>query len=102
LSPKNKINTDTGKTREIAAYTRANAKRPDTPPAGTALSDTENAVYDSIRTVLVTARQKAYAAVNSAMVEAYWDIGRQLEHVVGDRAEYGKSLLQSISKKLSV
>ena len=62
----------------------------------------ENAVYDSIRAVLVTARQKAYSAINFAMVEAYWEIGRQIEQAVGDRAEYGKGLLQYISQKLSI
>ena len=61
----------------------------------------ENAIYSNIRTVLVTARQKAYSAVNSAMVEAYWEVGRQIEQAVGDRAEYGKGLLQYISQKLS-
>jgi hypothetical protein len=61
----------------------------------------ENAIYNSIRTVLVTARQKAYTAINFAMVEAYWEIGRQIEQAVGDRAEYGKGLLQNISRKLS-
>jgi len=54
----------------------------------------ENAVYNNIRTVLVTARQKAYSAVNTAMVEAYWDIGRQIEQAVGNRAEYGAGLLK--------
>ena len=61
----------------------------------------ENTVYSSIRTVLVTARQKAYTAVNTAMVEAYWEIGRQIEQAVGNRAEYGKGLLQYISRELS-
>ena len=60
------------------------------------------AIYDNIRTVLITARQKVYSAVNSAMVQAYWEIGRQIEQAVGDRAEYGKGLLQYISKELSV
>jgi predicted nuclease of restriction endonuclease-like (RecB) superfamily len=31
------------------------------------------------------------------MVEAYWDIGRQIEESIGDRAEYGKRLLQYLS-----
>ena len=61
----------------------------------------ENAVYDNIRSVLVTARQKVYSAVNSAMVQAYWEIGQQIEQAVGDRAEYGKGLLLNISRKLS-
>jgi len=58
-------------------------------------------VYQNIRTILVTARQKVYTAVNSAMVEAYWEIGRQIEQAVGDRAEYGKGLLQFISAELT-
>ena len=29
-------------------------------------------------TILKNARQKAYIAVNSAMVEAYWEIGRRI------------------------
>jgi hypothetical protein len=61
----------------------------------------ESDVYNNIRAVLATARQKAYSAINSAMVEAYWEVGRQIEQAVGDRAEYGKGLLQYISQKLS-
>ena len=61
----------------------------------------ENEIYKSIRTVLDAARQKAYSAINFAMVEAYWEVGRQIEQAVGDRAEYGKGLLQYISQKLS-
>ena len=38
----------------------------------------ETTVYNTIRTILTTARQKVYTTVNSAMVEAYWDIGRQI------------------------
>ena len=61
----------------------------------------ENTVYQNIRTVLVAARQKIYTAINSAMVQAYWDIGRQIEQAIGDRAEYGRGLLQYISKELT-
>jgi predicted nuclease of restriction endonuclease-like (RecB) superfamily len=68
---------------------------------GSPLEPSENKVYQNIRTVLVTARQKVYSAINSAMVGAYWEIGRQIEEAVGDRAEYGKGLLQFISRGLS-
>jgi len=61
----------------------------------------EKAVYQNIRTILVTARQKVYTAVNSTMVEAYWEIGKQIEQAVGDRAEYGKGLLLFISAELT-
>ncbi|MCL1909203.1 MAG: DUF1016 N-terminal domain-containing protein [Holophagaceae bacterium] len=62
---------------------------------------TEDHVYQSIRDTLANARAKAHAAINFAMVEAYWDIGRQIEEAVGERAEYGKGLLQYLSKHLT-
>jgi hypothetical protein len=62
----------------------------------------ENAVYDNIRAVLATARQKAYSAVNSAMVEAYWDVGRQIvEAQKGQRAEYGAGLIKYLAQRLT-
>ena len=62
----------------------------------------ENVVYDSIRNVLVTARQKVYAAVNFAMVEAYWEIGRQImEAQEGQRAEYGTGLIKYLAERLT-
>ncbi|MDR2504892.1 MAG: PDDEXK nuclease domain-containing protein [Oscillospiraceae bacterium] len=59
------------------------------------------AIYQGIRATLAEARAKVYSAVNSAMVEAYWDIGRQIEEAVGDRAEYGKGLLAYLSQGLT-
>ena len=63
----------------------------------------ENTVYDNIRTVLVNARQKVYTAVNSAMVEAYWDIGRQIMEAQNNnpRAEYGTQLLRYLAERLT-
>ena len=63
----------------------------------------ENALYDNIRNVLVNARQKAYTAVNTAMVEAYWDIGRQIMEAQNNnqRAEYGTQLLKFLADRLT-
>gem|GEM_PF-917386 len=58
-------------------------------------------VYQGIRDTFAKARTKAYVAINSAMVEAYWDVGRQIEESVGDRAEYGKGLLRYLSGQLT-
>ncbi|MCL1894310.1 MAG: DUF1016 N-terminal domain-containing protein, partial [Holophagaceae bacterium] len=58
-------------------------------------------IYHGIRDTLANARAKAHAAINFAMVEAYWDIGRQIEEAVGERAEYGKGLLQYLSQHLT-
>ena len=59
---------------------------------------------NEIKTILKNARQKAYTAVNSAMVEAYWEIGRRIveeEQNGKERAEYGKEILQNLSKVLT-
>ena len=34
--------------------------------------------YSSIRNSVITAQSKVYSAVNSAMVNAYWEIGEQI------------------------
>ena len=48
--------------------------------------------YLSIRNSVITAQNKVYSAVNTAMVKAYWEIGEQIYKACGenDRAEYGK------------
>jgi hypothetical protein len=63
----------------------------------------ENAIYASVRETLVAARTKAYTAINSAMVEAYWTIGREISEAQGHnpRAEYGSHLLQYLSDRLT-
>lgn len=59
--------------------------------------------YGSIRQILETARSNAYRAVNFAMVEAYWEIGRVIveeEQKGKNRANYGKRLIAEISARL--
>lgn len=65
-------------------------------------SNSEN-TYNSIRHSIITAQQKVYTAVNSAMVFAYWEIGEQIYKACGEneRAEYGKNLLNYLSDKLT-
>jgi predicted nuclease of restriction endonuclease-like (RecB) superfamily len=60
-------------------------------------------VYETIKLVLSKAREKAYSAVNLAMVEAYWNIGRIVCEAQGahERAEYGEYLIKNLSKKLT-
>jgi len=64
-------------------------------------SGTDACVYQGIRETLAQARTKARTAVNFAMVEAYWEIGRQIEVAIGERAEYGKSLLKFLEGQLT-
>lgn len=57
-----------------------------------------------IKQILANARQKAYTAVNSAMVEAYWKIGERIvleEQNGADRAAYGKEIIKNLSVELT-
>ncbi len=61
-------------------------------------------LYDKIRDILSNARQRAYSAVNFAMVESYWLIGQQIvehEQQGETRAVYGKGLLKEIATRLT-
>jgi predicted nuclease of restriction endonuclease-like (RecB) superfamily len=64
-------------------------------------TEDESKVYEDIRSYLADARTKALTAINTAMVEAYWEIGKQITKANGDRAEYGKQLLRFLSKRLT-
>jgi len=57
-----------------------------------------------IKEILAQARQKAYSAVNTAMVEAYWLVGKRIvdeEQQGEDRAAYGKEILKTLSTELN-
>jgi predicted nuclease of restriction endonuclease-like (RecB) superfamily len=61
-------------------------------------------LYDAIHQVLETARQSAYKAVNFAMVQAYWQVGRLIvedEQSGKTRAEYGKKVLEELAARLT-
>ena len=64
----------------------------------------QNNIYKTIKTILQTARDNAYKQVNFIMVEAYWNIGKQIveeEQKGEDRAKYGSYLIKELSKQLS-
>jgi len=61
-------------------------------------------IYDEIRETLLNSRNQAYSAVNFALVQAYWHIGRIIvEHEQDgqERAAYGKAVLQALSVRLT-
>lgn len=59
--------------------------------------------YCVVREYIIVAQKQVSTAVNSAMVSAYWNIGKQIYEVCGEseRAEYGKQLLQYLSERLT-
>lgn len=57
-----------------------------------------------IKQILAKARLKTYQAINSTMVEAYWNIGKKIveeEQQGKERAAYGKEIIKTISLALS-
>ena len=67
------------------------------------LSENGNYILE-IKQILALARQKAYSAVNTAMVEAYWLIGKRIveeEQNGNNKAVYGSELLKTLSSELT-
>ena len=59
--------------------------------------------YERIKAILSEARARAYRAINTAMVAAYWEIWRVIveqQQQGQQRAEYGKALLEELSSRL--
>ena len=60
--------------------------------------------HSDIKNILEQARSKTRSAVNSAMVEAYWLIGRRIveeEQQGQHKAKYGKRLIEDLSTALT-
>lgn len=58
-----------------------------------------------ISTSYISAQTKISNAVNASLIEAYWQIGRYIieyEQKGSEKAEYGKKLLENLSKDLSL
>ena len=61
-------------------------------------------LHERIRTIVENARKKVYQAANYEMLEAYWEIGKEIieeEQNGKKRAQYGKYILKDLSLKLT-
>ena len=68
------------------------------------ISKNENIFYSEISELLQQARRTAYKAVNTIMVETYWQIGKRIveqEQHGQNRANYGDYLITNLSRYLS-
>lgn len=62
------------------------------------------AYIQEIRQILHDARTRAYSAINTAMVEAYWKIGERIvlqEQKGAEKAAYGEAVLKELSIALT-
>jgi predicted nuclease of restriction endonuclease-like (RecB) superfamily len=73
-------------------------------PENTEITALPPELYQQIHGILHAARQQSYRAVNTAMVEAYWQIGRRIvDHEQGGeaRAAYGQGVLAALAARLT-
>ncbi len=61
-------------------------------------------LYNDIKVILETARERSYRIVNFLMAEAYWNIGRLIveeEQKGKRRADYGTYLIKELAERLT-
>lgn len=63
----------------------------------------EQKFYEEIKQIILDARYKVYQTANSAMVEAYWNIGKNIVEKQGgeEKSEYGSGLIKELSKQMT-
>ena len=67
-------------------------------------NDTEiNNVFDNIKELVISSRNKVYSAVNTEMLKLYWNIGKSIMEIQqsDERASYGDAALDKLSQKLT-
>jgi predicted nuclease of restriction endonuclease-like (RecB) superfamily len=64
----------------------------------------EQQLYERVAGILDEARSRVARTINTAMVHAYWNIGREIVEVEqqgAGRAEYGERLIEGLARRLS-
>ncbi len=62
-------------------------------------------LFSDVCGIIDRGRDKAYAAINSSIIETYWNIGRRIveeEQQGKERAGYGEQIIDNLSLKLSL
>ncbi|NWG26978.1 MAG: DUF1016 domain-containing protein, partial [Ignavibacteriaceae bacterium] len=73
------------------------------PKVKPAIKKKYNLLISDISSLLESARRTSVRAVNAILTATYWEIGRRIveyEQSGSEKAEYGKQLLQNLSKDL--
>ena len=62
-----------------------------------------NNIFDNIKELVISSRNKVYSAVNTEMLSLYWNIGKAIMEIQQDdeRASYGDAVLEKLSQKLT-
>ena len=67
------------------------------------LTRSNNLLFQEVRQLIETAKHRAAVAINAEITLLYWQIGDRIHHEIlqGQRAEYGKQILSSLSEQLT-
>jgi predicted nuclease of restriction endonuclease-like (RecB) superfamily len=65
---------------------------------------TKGDLLDELREMIEKTREYVASVVNSRLTLLYWHIGERIQHEIlrGERAEYGKSIISSLSHQLTL
>ena len=64
----------------------------------------DDKLFTDIKNLVVSARQRAFKAVDSERVILYWQIGNRINEEIlqNQRAEFGKQVVKNLSKKMTL
>ena len=68
------------------------------------VQNTDDKIVCDLRQIIEQGRKQAYASVNQAIIQTYWNIGRRIVEEEQDgekRAKYGKRLIANLAEQLS-
>ncbi len=68
------------------------------------INDNEiNCIFDNIKELVISSRNKVYQTVNTEMLSLYWNIGKSIMKIQNwdERASYGDAVLEKLSQKLT-
>jgi hypothetical protein len=68
------------------------------------LTAKDNPLYNKIKELIDEARQRVAITVNAELTLLYWQIGKRIQYEVlkGERAKYGRQIIASLSKQLTL
>ena len=63
-----------------------------------------NPIFEEIKGLITTSRNRVYTVVNTEMLNLYWNIGKIIMEIQkgNERANYGDEVLEKLSKKLTI
>ena len=61
-------------------------------------------LYNDIAGLINGTKEKVYRAVNTELINLYWNIGKIIKEdiIKKERAEYGKQIIDNLSKELTI